>query len=372
MLALRAGLTLSPSILPQKPEFCYIPKPKREIISGKRYNITVIKKSAIIISFLFIIFIIFIVIIKTYYSSVAPPRSITSQTPLLSRLSQLSPISPIPPKTVSFIAVGDIMLGRYVNYKMIKENNWQYPFLKTGALTSSADIAFGNLEAPFVENCPTTTTGMIFCARKEAIEGLKFAGFDVLSLANNHILNYGHEGLEYTKKLLEENKILYSCPSYPSCSSNPSVISKNYLSFGFLAFNLLDQPLTITHDREQMSIFQLIKEEAKSVDVLIVSLHWGNEYQKQPTENQKKLAHEIIDTGAKIIIGHHPHVIQPIEEYNDSLIFYSLGNFVFDQPWSEETKKGEIAKIIFDGKNIESYETIPIYIKNLSQPYLIN
>ncbi len=100
-------------------------------------------------------------------------------------------------------------------------------------------------------------------------------------------------------------------------------------------------------------------------------MHWGAEYKKEPALSQKELAHQIIDSGAKIIIGHHPHVTQPTEEYKNGLIFYSLGNFVFDQPWSEETKKGNIAKIIFEGKNIKSFEEIPVYIES-SQPQLTN
>ena len=257
----------------------------------------------------------------------------------------------------TLIAVGDIMLGRFVNIQMLKEKDWRYPFLNTADLTSSADITLGNLEAPFFDSCPTTATGMIFCVRPEAIEGLKFAGFDVLSIANNHILNYGPKGLESTKKILSDNKISFSDPN------NITIKQFNNTSFGFLSFDLITFPNT--------PVIEEVKKYSPQVDVLIVSLHWGAEYKKEPALFQKELAHQIIDAGAKIIIGHHPHVAQPTEEYKNGLIFYSLGNFVFDQPWSEETKKGNIAKIIFDGKNIKTYEEIPVYIEN-SQPQLAN
>ena len=255
---------------------------------------------------------------------------------------------------LTLIATGDIMLGRYCNVQMLNNKDWKYPFLKTADLTSSANITFGNLEAPIIENCPTTSSGMIFCARTESVEGLKFAGFDILSLANNHILNYGQTGIEQTINLLNKNNIL------PSQGNNITIKQFNNLRFGFLSFDLVTYP--------QTSLIPQISQNLPKADVLIVSLHWGNEYQKEPTEAQKKLAHEIIDAGAKIIIGHHPHVTQPVEEYNGGLIFYSLGNFVFDQNWSEETKKGEIAKIIFEGKNIKSYEVIPIYSENYCLP----
>lgn len=243
---------------------------------------------------------------------------------------------------------------------MLQKKDWRYPFLKTADLTNSADITFGNLEAPFVQDCPSTETGMIFCARPEAIEGLKFAGFDILSIANNHILNHGQKGLDQTKKLLKFSNILYSPLSSSNFSSN---LSPNDISFGFLSFDFVTYPKTAL-PREDLAKW------GPTVDILVVSLHWGNEYQKNPTESQKTLAHEIIDAGAKVIIGHHPHVTQPVEEYHGGLIFYSLGNFVFDQPWSEETKKGNIAKIIFEGKEIKSYELIPVYIQNYCQPIL--
>jgi len=113
-----------------------------------------------------------------------------------------------------------------------------------------------------------------------------------------------------------------------------------------------------------------VKENISKVDVLIVSLHWGAEYQKEPNTHQRQLARQAVDAGAKIVLGHHPHVTQPVESYGSGLIFYSLGNFVFDQPWSTETKKGQMTKIIFEGKDIKSYELIPIYIHDFCQPQL--
>ena len=248
------------------------------------------------------------------------------------------------------------MLGRYVNIKMQEHKDWTYPFLKTSSLTSSADIAFGNLEAPFIEGCQNTATGMIFCSRKEAVQGLKLAGFDVLSIANNHILNQGQEGLKQTIELLKQNSIV------PSTNQLTNQLT-NKLNFGFLSFDLVTYPKT--------TVVEKVKEAAPKVDILVVSLHWGAEYQKEPTVSQRELARRIIDSGAKVIVGHHPHVTQPTEEYHDGLIFYSLGNFVFDQSWSEETKKGKIAKIVFEEKKIKSFEEIPIYIDNFSQPQIV-
>lgn len=280
----------------------------------------------------------------------------TSAKTLLIPKFSLSSFIPQKDKETTLLAVGDIMLGRYCNVQMLKQRNFRYPFLKTADLTSSADITFGNLEAPFVENCPTTGTGMIFCARPEAIEGLTFAGFNILSLANNHILNYSQSGFEQTKNLLSKNDILFSDPN------NITMKQFNNVNYGFLSFDLVTYP--------NAQVIEKVKENISKVDVLIVSLHWGAEYQKEPNTHQRQLARQAVDAGAKIVLGHHPHVTQPVESYGSGLIFYSLGNFVFDQPWSTETKKGQMTKIIFEGKDIKSYELIPIYIHDFCQPQL--
>ena len=101
---------------------------------------------------------------------------------------------------------------------------------------------------------------------------------------------------------------------------------------------------------------------------MVVSIHWGVEYEEAPTERQITFAHLAIDSGASLVLGHHPHVIQPVEEYEDGYIFYSLGNFVFDQMWSEETRIGLIARIFFQGGEIERVETIEVTIYDSHQP----
>lgn len=247
------------------------------------------------------------------------------------------------------------MLGRYVNVTSQRNQDYRYPFIRTAELLNSADIAFANLETPLIADCPVTATGMIFCAPDKAVEGLVFAGFDVLSLANNHSLNYGKEGQEETMGLLEQSNITPSLQSL-------MIKTVNGLNFGFLSFDL-------TVNNRPQPVLDGVIEAVPKVDILIVSLHWGNEYQKEPQTWQTTLARQIIEKGARVIIGHHPHVVQPVEEYDQGLIFYSLGNFVFDQPWSEETKKGQMAKVVFTKNGIESYRLFPVYIEN-SQPKL--
>jgi poly-gamma-glutamate synthesis protein (capsule biosynthesis protein) len=270
------------------------------------------------------------------------------------------------PLRFTLVVTGDTMLGRHVNTKMHQKSDFTYPFQKIAPTLKEADLAFTNLESPFFNPCPKTSTGMRFCANKKALEGLLFSGADVLNLANNHILNYGQKGLEYTIKLLSENSLspLYCHENYgtPLC---PLRLKINNQSIAFLGYDLTIYP------NQEEKIIEEIKKTKPQVDLLFVSLHWGVEYQPEPTSAQVNLAHQIIDAGADLLIGHHPHVIQPQENYQDKLILYSLGNFVFDQSWSQSTKTGLIAKITFEDKKITQQEFFKVYIQDNCQPEII-
>jgi len=258
--------------------------------------------------------------------------------------------------TITLIAVGDIMLGRNVNKKMHEYNDFLYPFRKVADFTSKADITFGNLESPFFDQCPVIGSGTFkFCGDYRSAEGLKIAGFDVLSLENNHIGNYGKNGLTQTMNLLTENDIAYST------FDNLTTKQFNNLTLGFLSFNL-------TFGLSKEKVVETVKENINKVDVLVVSLHWGEEYKTKPAKWQVDLAHQLIDLGVRVILGHHSHWIGEIEKYNNGLIFYSLGNFVFDQMWSQETRKGLVVKIIFEGKETKDYQTFQVLISDYSQP----
>jgi poly-gamma-glutamate synthesis protein (capsule biosynthesis protein) len=116
------------------------------------------------------------------------------------------------------------------------------------------------------------------------------------------------------------------------------------------------------------NLTQDIERAKEKAHVVIVSIHWGTEYEQSPTERQRMFAHLAVDSGASLILGHHPHVVQPVEQYKDGYIFYSLGNFVFDQMWSEETRNGLIARIFFEGRQIKKVETITVTIYEFHQP----
>jgi poly-gamma-glutamate synthesis protein (capsule biosynthesis protein) len=259
----------------------------------------------------------------------------------------------------TLVVTGDVMLGRAVNLQIDKYKDPYFPFRKVKSLLESSDIAYINLENPIVDPCPSSTTGMIFCAPTSSIKALTYAGIDVVNLANNHTRNYGQVGYNSTIEYLEKESILYND------SDNIAEMKVGNTTFVFLGFDL------VSRDWKKSEVAVRVANAESNVDVLVVGFHWGREYSSKPTEEQREVARLVIDLGADLVIGHHPHVIQPIEVYNGVPIAYSLGNFVFDQMWSERTKEGVVGKYRFKDGKLFDYEFIPIYINNLGQPEVV-
>lgn len=238
-----------------------------------------------------------------------------------------------------FMATGDVMLGRVVNIQATKKNNFLWAFEKTADFLKAADITFINLEAPLVKDCPLVNEGFKFCGDERHVEGLLFAGIDVASIANNHAGNYGREGIENTIQLLTENNILVT-------GRNKAVYKDmRGIRFAFLGYNDIGYKEDGIAWTDEKTMKSEISEAKKNADVVVVSVHWGAEYQSQPDKRQIDLAHLLIDAGGDLIIGNHPHWIQPIEIYKNKFITYAHGNFIFDQEWSLETKGGGYRKI---------------------------
>lgn len=288
---------------------------------------------------------------------------------------------PKEPSKTSIVAVGDIMLSRHVGTKIRNASDPTLPFKYTANILKGGDIAFANLESPFYDQGAPVTEGMVFKAEPNTIEGLIFAGIDVVSLANNHFGNQGNKGMKYTFDWLTSHNISYSGGgSTISEAKKCTSVERNGLKFCFLSYvdmSATGTPEIYTADEtypglnpyyDSTNIEADIASAKQKYDVVIVSFHWGTEYQTKQNQRQIDIAHRAIDAGASLILGHHPHVVEPYEQYKNGYIFYSLGNFVFDQMWSEETKKGEIAKIQFKDKEIEKVEVVPITIYDYNQP----
>jgi poly-gamma-glutamate synthesis protein (capsule biosynthesis protein) len=257
------------------------------------------------------------------------------------------------------VAVGDIMLSRTVHDQMVKRGfNW--PFAETAAFLSAADLTVGNLETPMLTQCPLMTNRMVFCSEDESLAGMTLAGLDVLSLANNHSLNQGSQALVETERLLAT----VGMTGVPEGEVRVREIGG--LRWGFIGFDDVSKLV------DRVTMESLAASASGEVEVLVAMMHWGVEYVSEPSDRQVTLGRALIDAGVDVVVGAHPHWVQPVEEYQGKLIFYSLGNFVFDQMWSEETRLGEVADVEFrfeEGALVEmDYELLPVRIYEYGQP----
>lgn len=333
-----------------------------------------------------------------------------------------SPIRVLKPQEVSIILTGDIMLSRNVADKIKKSQNPDLPFEKISKFLNSSDFNFGNLESPIAPPvCPPLSRGgcpeggrgsegivgghsLIFGAPSDYIKGLARANFKILSLANNHALDQGLSGISFTKKLLSESGLnTVGAGENQKAAWQSQIIEVRGVKIGFLAASYAsfndggksrNDYVARIEDLETLKS-KILNLKSKT-DIVIVSMHAGKEYTLEPNQAQKNFARAAVDYGANVVVGHHPHWVQPVERYcpksnqpppvkggessSDNslpregevregatrcgLIFYSLGNFVFDQEWSQKTKQGLAVKITLKGGELVSAELDPVTIEN--------
>jgi len=266
----------------------------------------------------------------------------------------------------TILFTGDIMLGREVK-NFIEKNSPLYPFENIRNALRGVDLVVGNLEGP-ISKMPVyfPKDSLKFSFNEDVVKGLAESYFNLLTLSNNHTLDLGEEGLSKTKEILKENNISFVGDPVKTeielSFETPSTI--------FLSFNTINQ---FNENRILETIEKTKKENPDKF--LIVLFHWGFEYQKQSSLMQRNLAHKVADYGADLIIGTHPHVVQEIEDYKLTktnkhvIIFYSLGNFIFDQYFSKETQQGLMVGLELY-KDKEVLRLFPVQSK-LSQPSLM-
>jgi poly-gamma-glutamate capsule biosynthesis protein CapA/YwtB (metallophosphatase superfamily) len=264
---------------------------------------------------------------------------------------------------------GDVMLSRHVGRLARSKADPASPFRDLAPVLQSADLAFVNLEAPFSDRGPVVEKGMIFKAEPEMVAGLELAGIDIVSTANNHARDCGGHGVEFTLDWLARHNIATVGSAKSSDEAHAgTVLERNGIRFGFLAYTY-DQSNgnhTDTDDRVAVMDVKRMRRDVQSLtqraDVIIVSMHAGNEYAPKPTSRQVEFAHAAIEEGARVVAGHHPHVTQPWEKYGAGVIFYSLGNLVFDQFQRAETQHGLLAEVEFEGKVLVRAGVLPVDI----------
>jgi poly-gamma-glutamate synthesis protein (capsule biosynthesis protein) len=281
---------------------------------------------------------------------------------------QRTPPPPAPKETTVFFA-GDIMLGRHVGEKIQESKDLNFPFKDVSADIKKADLSFANLESPFSDLPALSTSSFNFRARPETIQGLLDSGFDILSTANNHSFDQGEHGVLYTLDWLKKNNIV-SLGSGTDCHAG-RIIEKGGIKFGFLGYSYsshndagaVADPLVCSFN-DQTQIVKDVQALRPQVDFLIVSAHRGIEYTREPEDKTVSTAHAVIDAGADMFVGHHPHWIQTTEEYKGKYIFYSLGNFVFDQDWSVDTSEGLALLAKFSDGKLKQIDLRPVVLQN--------
>lgn len=293
--------------------------------------------------------------------------------------SRLS-LTPTEPNRAVLIFVGDIMLSRSVDIRIRqKGGDYTYPFWNVADALNKADLVIGNLENPISSRGYNQGSIYSFRAKPEAIEGLSFASFDVLSLANNHIWDWGRDALIDTVTLLEEAGIdsVGAGENYEE-ANRPILREVRGEKIAILAYtNLLPETMEATATTPGLSDFDIPKimqtaRELKTQGYLVlVSLHWGEEYEPQSNSIQQEIARGLIDAGVDIVVGHHPHVAQELEQYANGWIAYSLGNFVFDQDFSPETMKSVALKVELEEGKIVSAILLPVELSPDFQPSFV-
>jgi poly-gamma-glutamate capsule biosynthesis protein CapA/YwtB (metallophosphatase superfamily) len=252
-----------------------------------------------------------------------------------------------PGRAVTLVFVGDVMLGRDIATAL--DGDWAaaFPALSTGADVRSwlaeADLAFANLESPLT-TAPFVGGRFDLRAPPEAVLALTHAGFDVVSVANNHALDGGAVGLKETLGTLERAGIL--------ALTEATVHYRSHDRIALVAYCDAGRPLDLTP----------IDQAAARADLVVVSVHWGAEYH-DVTARQRALVRELVAAGADLIIGHGPHVLQPVERMGGAWVAYSLGNFLFDQPF-DDTRRGAILRIMLDRGSIVAVQAIPTVMRH--------
>jgi len=277
---------------------------------------------------------------------------------------------------LTIAAVGDIMLGGRIE-PYLEQHGPDYPFRDVLPVLKRADIIAGNLESPIstrgraVENKKFTLR-----AGPLAVEALKKAGIRVVTLANNHSMDFGPLALQDTLKTLAENNILFTGAGMDlEDARSPAFVKVKGKTIAFLSYSLtfpLEFLASARRPGTAPGYADFVRADIRKVrplaDLVVVSFHWGAELMIAAKDYQIELGHQALDGGADLVLGHHPHVLQELEVYKGRLIVYSLGNFVFGSR-SNRTNTSMILLCTFKGKSLVKVEAVPLDVNNYRVEY---
>ena len=269
---------------------------------------------------------------------------------------------------------GDVMLSRTVGLRMKESGDWSLPFRLIASDLSGADLRYCNLECPISDRGSNRYHLYSFRADPRALEGLKTARFDVVSQANNHAYDWGPEALLDSMDRLRQAGIKPVGAGQNILAAHyPLLVHLGSLRIAFLAYVNID-PKGAAAGIDRPGVAWLDAPQALTdirfarplADVVIVCPHWGVEYALRPTSEQVSLAHAMIDAGADMVVGSHPHVVQLIENYHNHWIAYSLGNFIFDQQGSA-TRRGLLLRVAVRDNRVSDVRPMEININSSFQ-----
>jgi poly-gamma-glutamate capsule biosynthesis protein CapA/YwtB (metallophosphatase superfamily) len=333
----------------------------------------------------FVVLVLFAVSIDVYAArrpAPAPKVAVIPQVQTIvpAALPALAPLQPETARRTTLMFTGDINLGRCVASASIRAADYTHPFKYVAERLSMADITVGSLDGTLsdaspVQACPGS---MNLIGPENMVQGLQFAGFDVITIATNHVKDCGEEGFFCdNRSFFDTIHTLSQAGIQPvgggatlSEARKPLVIEKQGVRFAFLAINQINTRVWATEDKpgvaplsaETIEQVQADIVAAKSIaDVVIVLPQWGTGYSAQPDPTQREWAREMINAGATLVVGNHPHIIQPMESFSNGTAFYALGNFVFDQRQNFR-REGIVVQATFQGSQLESIQLMPVDI----------
>lgn len=288
-----------------------------------------------------------------------------------------------PGNPINVTVAGDIIFGRTVHTRMLRYNDFAHPMRLVAPRLRDADLTIADLECSMSDRTekPEDPFTFLFTTNAAAVEGLTLAGIDGVSLANNHSMNFGQVGLEDTLAVLQANGIkAFGGGMNLTEARKPGIFEVKGVKFHFYGYDGITAadygagptwagtcPLETAFIPQDMAA-----AKAAGAHLVIPFFHWSEEYVAVPSAYMRQLAHLAIDNGAAMVIGSHPHWVQGTEWYKGKPILYSLGNFVFDQDWSEETKQGMFAEIVVRHQRVVRVRLVPVLIEDYNRPRILD
>jgi poly-gamma-glutamate capsule biosynthesis protein CapA/YwtB (metallophosphatase superfamily) len=289
------------------------------------------------------------------------------------------------PEVTTLAAVGDIMLGRRVGNRHRADP--AAPLMPFAKRLAAAEITVGNFESTLSTAGSPTQGGDSFAASPRVIPGLRAAGFDLLSLANNHVGDYGDRALRQTVDRFGATKIgTVGTGRDLAAARRPVVIQRDGVRVGFIAVDSIGESPAATQNRAGTNRLNMpprtgpldraalrrissdIRSLHKRVDVVIVLTHWGTQYTHRPEPSQRAAARAFAGAGADLVIGGHPHWVQGLEMAGSATVVHSLGNFVFDMDFQTKTREGILLEIVLWGGAVKAVEPVPYVIDDAFTP----